>query len=235
MSSSPDRTIEIVPCDAAIKQLFVLLHAAGELPQAMLPLARAIEAAFPAAAILIPAASDLGPEGSACREWFAHTYQSSDTEDAALTEALGPLAHWIRAAQARFGLLQSDTALAGFSQGATLALESTVRYDGLAGRILAFGGRYAELPKVPPQFATIHLLHGQADDVVPVRYVKAAQSRLTQLQGDATIDIASNVGHEMHPVLIERAIVRLQTCVPLRSWAAALGLDQAPPEGYTLH
>ena len=32
-----------------------------------------------------------------------------------------------------------------------------------------------------------------------------------------------------------RAIERLQTCVPLRSWEAALGLNQSPPDGTTVH
>jgi phospholipase/carboxylesterase len=30
-------------------------------------------------------------------------------------------------------------------------------------------------------------------------------------------------------------MVRLQTCVPLRSWEAALGLNQSPPPGTVLH
>ncbi len=53
---------------------------------------------------------------------------------------------------------------------------------------------------------------------MPVSHAQAAQSRLAALHGDATIDVASRVGHELHPALIQQAIVRLQTCVPLRSW-----------------
>jgi phospholipase/carboxylesterase len=34
--------------------------------------------------------------------------------------------------------------------------------------------------------------------------------------------VASSVGHEIHPVLSDRAIQRLQTCIPLRSWKKAL-------------
>ena len=67
-----------------------------------------------------------------------------------------------------------------------------------------------------------------------VALIQAAQTRLDELHGDSTIDVATGLGHELHPALIQRAIVRLQT-VPLRGWEAALGLDQSPPDGTTVH
>jgi phospholipase/carboxylesterase len=95
-------------------------------------------------------------------------------------------------------------------------------HDGIAGRVIAFSGRYAQMPKIAPQFTTLHLLHGAADPIMNVELIQAAQARLTELHGDSTIDIATQVGHALHPALIERAIVRLKTCVPLRSWEDAL-------------
>ena len=145
-----------------------------------------------------------------------------------------PLEAYVRQAQARFSLLQSDTALAGFSQGAIMALELVQAHDGMAGRVIAFSGRYAQLPKAAPQYTTIHLLHGADDPVMSAAHIQAAQVRLEELHGDSTIDIASHVGHELHPALIQRAIVRLQTCVPLRAWEAALGLNQTPTDGATV-
>lgn len=53
--------------------------------------------------------------------------------------------------------------------------------------------------------------------------------------GDSTINIASHVGHKLHPALVARAIVRLQTCVPLHSWKAALGATDTVLAGATLH
>ena len=69
---------------------------------------------------------------------------------------------------------------------------------------------------------------------------------LGEIQADITAYIASQVGHELHQALIDQAIVRLQTCVPLRSWQAAYGeLEErdreaggdtdAPSEPPTLH
>ncbi|OZI48431.1 esterase [Bordetella genomosp. 4] len=229
-------TLEFLPdADTEIKQLFILLHGVGSTPHSLAALIQAVRTAFPAAAILAPAGFEPYDGGGEGRQWFSVRGIDEDNRAERVARALPPLVDYVRAAQARFGLLQSDTALAGFSQGAIMSLEAVQAHDGLAGRVLAFSGRYAQLPKVPPQYTTIHLLHGADDHVMNVSYAQTAQAWLDSLHGDCTIDVASRVGHELHPALIQRGIERLQTCVPLRSWEAALGLDQAPSKGETLH
>lgn len=228
--------LEFLPdAGTEIKQLFILLHGVGGTPGQLEPLAQALRTAFPAAAILVPAGFEPFEGASTGRQWFSVRGIDEDNRAERVAQALPALVDYVRAAQARFGLLQSDTALAGFSQGAIMSLEAVQAHDGLAGRVLAFSGRYARLPKVPPQYTTIHLLHGAQDTVMNVTYAQTAQAWLDSVHGDCTIDIASSVGHELHPALIQRAIERLQTCIPLRSWEAALGLNQTPSKGSTLH
>lgn len=235
-SSSSSRAIELLPEPGAeVRQLFILLHGVGGAPDNLLPLAQAVRAAFPAAAILIPEGFEPFDGGGVGRQWFSVRGVTEENRPERVARALPPLEAYVKQAQARFGLLQSDTALAGFSQGAIMALELVQAHDGMAGRVIAFSGRYAQLPKAAPQYTTLHLLHGAADGIMPVAHIQAAQARLDELHGDATIDVASQVGHELHPALIQRAIERLQTCVPLRSWEAALGLNQSPPDGTTVH
>lgn len=103
-----------------------------------------------------------------------------------------------------------------------MALEFSKTHDGKVGRIIAFSGRYAKLPDQAPELTTLHLLHGENDPVIPVTHAHAAYKKLMELNGDATLDTASSVGHEIHATLAERAIHRLQTCIPLRSWKKAL-------------
>ena len=129
--------------------------------------------------------------------------------------------------QQRTGAGPAATSIAGFSQGAILALELARLEDGLAGRILAFGGRYARLPDSAPAASTLHLLHGDADEVIPVEHARLALQHLAVLHGDATIDVAAGVGHRLHPALIDRALHRLRSHIPHRTWQAALGA--APP------
>jgi len=218
-----------------VRQLFILLHGVGGSPENLRPMAEAVRAAFPTAAVLVPEGFEPFDGGAAGRQWFSVRGVTEDNRPERVAQAMPPLEAYVREAQARFSLLQSDTALAGFSQGAIMALELVQAHDGMAGRVIAFSGRYAQLPKAAPQYTTLHLLHGADDPVMSVAHIQAAQARLEELHGDSTIDIASHVGHELHPALIQRAIVRLQTCVPLRAWEAALGLNQTPPDGTTVH
>ena len=103
----------------------------------------------------------------------------------------------------------------------TLALALSDQHDGLVGRVLAFSGRYAAWPDKAPALTTIHLLHGQLDNVVPARLAQQGYAELMALGADATCDIASSIGHELHPALMAQAVHRLQTCVPLRFWRSA--------------
>ena len=234
MASS--RSLEFLPEPGVdVRQLFILLHGVGGSPDNLRPLAEAVRAAFPAAAVLAPEGFEPFDGGGSGRQWFSVRGVTEDNRAERVAQAMPPLEAYVREAQARFSLLQSDTALAGFSQGAIMALELVQAHDGMAGRVIAFSGRYAQLPKAAPQYTTLHLLHGADDPVMSVAHIQAAQARLEELHGDSTIDIASHVGHDLHPALIQRAIVRLQTCVPLRSWEAALGLNQTPPDGTTVH
>lgn len=218
---APD-SIELLPATGAPTLLFILLHGYGAAPPDLLPLAEVLRAEFPQAAVLLPAGFAPGPFAGGF-EWFSLQGISDANRPARVAAALPALAAYVRAQQARFGIVNPDTALVGFSQGAIMALELSVAHDGLAGRVLAFAGRFATLPDQVPAFTSLHLFHGEADDVVPARHSREAFERLADLQGDVTIDLASGVGHELHPALVARAISRLTTLIPLRTWRRALG------------
>jgi phospholipase/carboxylesterase len=199
-------TVELLPA-AAPRLLFVLLHDTGGTAADLLQLGQRLRDAFAAAAIIIPEGL-IGPG-------------SADAEPAALTARVAALTAFVRAQQQRFALLQSDSALAGLGAGASLALALSDAHDGLVGRVLAFGGSYAVWPVKAPRLTTLHLLHGQKDLVVPVARAREGFKRLTALNADATLDVAASLGHELHPALMDQAVTRLQTCVPLRHWPVA--------------
>ena len=220
---------EFLPENGTPEQLFILLHGENAALEGLEALATALRVAFPQGAILAP--MDTDTKGL----WYPTQGLTDDTYPQHVDAAMPALSAFVQAAQARFGLTAAQTALAGFSQGAVMALQGSLPAYELAARVLAFGGRFASLPKTINNACTLHWLHGADDLVIPVQHAVAAQAWLTTLDGDSTIDVASNVGHEIHPLLIARAVERLQTCVPLRSWKAALGLDQSAPVGVTLH
>lgn len=215
--------IEWLPAQGDPEQLIVLLHGWGEEGSAMAPLAQALRAQFPQAAVLAPDAPDAASAGRRGRQWYGIRQLDAVSWPARVAAALTVLEPWVRAQQQRLRVAPAATALGGFSQGAILALELATRQDGIAGRVLAFGGRYVAPPAAAPRHTTIHLLHGSADTVIPDSGSRDALAHLGALQGDATIDIAEGIAHELHPVLIARALHRLKTHIPLRTWQAALG------------
>lgn len=197
-------TIELLSGADSSRPLFVLLHDAGGAAVDMLDLGNRLGDAFAEAAVLIPEGLTLPADAPG----------SAD----ALAQAVGALADFLRAQQQRFNVLQSDTALLGFGAGASLALALSDAHDGLVGRVLAFGGCYAAWPAKAPALTTLHFLHGHNDAVVPVARVRHDFAHLMALGADATLDVASTLAHELHPALMDQAVTRLQTCVPLRFW-----------------
>lgn len=189
-------------------QLCLLLPAAGAADDAMLPLAEALRAAFREAAIAAPS------------ELFSATVDRSRAA----------WAHrWVRLMQQRAGATPQATLLAGVGSGADLALALVIGHDGLAGRVLSFGGGWAEPPTAAPLATTLHLLHGGADPRLPAGQVRGMLGHLGVLHADATLDLAEAVADPLHPALIDCALHRLRNHIPLRTWQAALGAARQAP------
>ena len=220
--------VELLPDAGPARQLFVFLHGIGAGSADLLPLAYRFRSAFPGAVFSLPEGIQAFDwEGSPVgannrRQWFSTRDVTAATRPERVAGSMPALHALVRRAQDRHKVLASDTALVGFSQGAIMALEFSIVHDGGVGRVLSFAGRFATLPEKAPELTTMHLLHGEDDRAMPVSHAYAAYARLNELQGDATLDVASSVGHEIPDALADRAIQRLQTCIPLRSWKQAL-------------
>lgn len=215
--------IEFAPASGNAGQLFILFHGVGGTPASMLPLANAFHAQYPSAALVsLPGldAFDSGPHG---RQWFSIRNIDEDNRPGRIAAIMPRIVEMVRAEQERWKVPPLATALAGFSQGGIVSLAAIAQEDGLAGRVLAFSARYAALPETAPRWTTVHLFHGAEDRIIPARFAQDAMHHLASLQGDCTIDVAHGVGHELHPALIERALDRLQSRIPIRYWQRAFG------------
>ena len=223
--------IEWLPASGAAEQLILLLHGGASNGAATAPLAQALRAEFPHAALLAPDAPLPVPDGPGLRQWFDSAGINDDNRAERVGAALPALLDWVRETQQRLCVGPAATALAGFSQGAMLALAAALAHDGLAGRVLSFSGRFVATPLQAPRQTTVHLFHGGADPTIEAGHSRSALELLASLHGDATLDIAEGVGHTLHPALIQRALFRLRNHIPARTWAAALG---AIPAGLQL-
>lgn len=204
-------------------QLFVMLHAQGGEPMDLLWLARTLQAQWPGAAIMaLRAPHPAGTSEADGRQWFLATGQSDDQLGAQVAASLPPLNALIHRAQQQWQIAPAATALFGLGQGGLVALELAAADHGLAGRVISFSAGYAVLPDLAAPETSIHLLHGEKDEVVPPASSQEAFARIQELEGDATLDILPDIGHELHVNLVSRAIERLRTHVPLHIWQSAL-------------
>ena len=227
--------IEWLPAEGHPEQLILLLHGWGSDAMALAPLAQALRSAFPQAAVLAPDAPSAHDRGGSARQWYSIAGLTPELWQQRVATVLPGLQSWVRAQQQRLGVGPAATALGGFSQGAILALALALQDDGIAGRVLAFGGRLVVEPQAAPRHTTVHLFHGADDRVLPVEIARQALAWLGELQGDATLDVAHGVGHELHPALIDCALHRLKNHIPLRTWQAALGAAQGAESASAQH
>lgn len=220
-----------IPDDGPIDLMYLLLHGHGQEPQHMQALATALGREYPQAAILClqaPHAAE-GPterKSMAGFQYFSRRGLNDANRAERVDAALPGLIATIRSLQQQFEMPWQRTALAGFSQGGIVALEAVQAEPQLVGRVLSFGGRHARLPDHAPVDTTVHLLHGMSDTVVPAAPTIEATKQLVRLGADVTADILPGVGHELHPLLIDKAIEQLRTFLPRRLWRDAI--SEAP-------
>jgi phospholipase/carboxylesterase len=227
-----NHAIEWLPEDGSPpQQLLLLLHGWRSEGTALAPLAQALRAQFPQAAVLAPDAPTRFGEHPTQRLWYGIDGLTPENWPARVAGCLPPLHAWVKTQQQRLGVGEAATALGGFSQGAILALALVLKHDGLAGRVLSFGGCFTARPEAAPRLTTLHFFHGGDDEVIPADGSRQALAWLAEMEGDATLDIAQGIAHELHPVLIERALWRLTHHIPLRTWQQALGAQPRSSAG----
>ena len=205
--------------------LFVLFHGVGLSAEAMKPLAERLAAEYPQAAVVsvnAPHPYEGPTSGRAGYQWFSPQGLNESIRQERVAAALPDFAAVVRWLTARFAVPWQHTALFGFSQGAIMALEAVQAEPHLAGRVIAFSGRHATAPEHAPEDTTVHLLHGLRDQVVPPGPGIDAAERLVALGGDVTADILPGIGHELHSLLIDKAIEQLRTFIPKKVWRQAM-------------
>ncbi|WP_149536288.1 alpha/beta hydrolase [Siccirubricoccus phaeus] len=165
----------------AAQQLVVLLHGLGADGQDLISLAPEWAESLPHAAFIAPDAPtpcDMAPWG---RQWFSLQDRNPARMEVGLRAAAPALQSFLDAELARLGLPGSALALAGFSQGCMMALFCGLRRAtapaailGYSGALLAPASLAAEITCRPP----VLLVHGDADDVVPVAATRSAATAL---------------------------------------------------------
>lgn len=209
----------VIQRPAQASQLILLFHGVGSSAASMATLGEAYAHAFPLAQVVTvqsPIASDIFPGGW---QWFSVRGITEENRVERVAQALPAFESCVRTWQERSGVDAQGTALVGFSQGGIMALAASVQAEPVATRYIALGSRYAVLPEQALHgHATVHLLHGKADTVMPYSHTIEAAMRLKALGCDFTAEVLPFVGHELHPELMKLAVEKLQSHIPSRLW-----------------
>lgn len=187
-----------------MRSLIILLHGVGQTPADMAPLADLITAHDPQARVVAPPAAHPCDRGGAGFQWMSVDGITEDNRPARVRAALPAFVATIEALQRAHDAAPAQTVLAGFSQGAIMALAACrARY--LARHVVAIAGRFSPLPEAWERRTAVTLVHGRMDGTVPVLHSERAYERLAALGADVRLDVVPRAVHLLAPPLLERA------------------------------
>jgi phospholipase/carboxylesterase len=193
----------------AATQLILMFHGVGSNAQDLVPLGQALARELPMATVVSVQAPDSSDFGAGW-QWFSVQGITEAGRPARVTATMPRFVATVQQWQQETGVGPAQTTLLGFSQGAIMALESTQHPVPLAGRVVAIAGRFAQPPRVAPAGVRLHLLHGDADPVMPVRLSVDAQAQLQALGATATLDRFPGLGHGIDQRVLGKLVERLR-------------------------
>ena len=192
----------VAPQSGVAKQLVVLLHGVGADGDDLIGLAPALARFLPHAAFVAPN----GPEPCEMAPFGYQWFSLQDRRPEALLRGVQATAPLIDAflddELARHRLDSAQLALVGFSQGTMLSLYVAPRRKAPMAAVLGFSGALlgADALKVeavsrPPVF----LIHGDADEIVPVGALAAAVAGLQAADIPVRFEIRPGLPHAIDP------------------------------------
>lgn len=212
---SPRRQLwlELPPIsDDAPRRLLVFLHGAGSRPEVFAPIAVSWQLKFPGATAAILEGLQPSPAKNGL-DWFDNRGVAAERAPR-VDRAARKVADRIVALQRAAGVSNEQTVLVGFSQGATVALELARARPELAAIVVAYAGRLASPIRDDDRVqATIHLIHGELDSLVPAVHARQALRGLRAIGADVTLDITADGTHSIGQDMIILGTTRVMQTV----------------------
>lgn len=166
---------EHLPKSAKPKQLVIMLHGVGSNGRDLISLSPYLAQYTPDAAFISPDAPfpcDMVPPGYPdAYQWFSLQNRDPHVMLDGVKNVFPLVEEFVTAQAQRFGVSLDNVALLGFSQGTMTSLHVAPRLKEKLAGVLGYSGALLwdekenknNIQKLP-----IHLIHGEADDVVPV-------------------------------------------------------------------
>lgn len=189
---------KLEPLSGSAKSLIIFLHGYGANGQDLIGLGRQWQALLPDTLFISPDAPEpcaMNPFGGF--QWFDLTLRDPSEYWRGVTKAGPALNDFIDQELDRLDLDEGALALVGFSQGTMMALHVGPRRAKTLAGIVGYSGKLAgpehldEVASQPP----VLLVHGSADDVIPVGALSEAETALKGADLTVQSHIAPGLGH----------------------------------------
>ena len=194
------------------KHLVVLCHGLGADAYDLIDLGHAWQHACPDA-LFASVHAPFPHDSGFGRQWWSIADRSPHTVEAGVRMAAPYLNGFIDAELVRLGLPPEAYAIMGFSQGAMMALFAGLRRPAAPRAILAFSGALVapgSLAKELANKAPVLLMHGEADDVVPVSRSRDAEATLIAVGVPVDAHYIPGLGHGIDDTGISHGALALQ-------------------------
>ncbi|MEQ9641478.1 MAG: prolyl oligopeptidase family serine peptidase [Alphaproteobacteria bacterium] len=181
-------------------KLVILLHGYGADGNDLIGLAPYWARALPDTAFISPHAPEPCGMQPAGRQWFSIGSFSADERLRGAEKAAPVLDAFIDQELERHGLDDSRLALVGFSQGTMMALHVGLRRQRPCAGIVGFSGALVAPERLPDEITArppVLLIHGDADDLLPVESLFQATQGLAAAAVNAEWHVSANCGHSI--------------------------------------
>jgi phospholipase/carboxylesterase len=191
------------PRSGTAKQLVVFLHGYGADGNDLIEIGRAWQGLLPGAAFVSPHAPRPCGQSPMGREWFPLTFRQPNERWDGVQAAAPALDAFLDAELKRRNLPPEALALVGFSQGTMMALHVGLRRAVAPAAIVGYSGilimpndamsdEFAvQIKSRPP----VLLIHGDADQMIPVQAVTHSAQGLAALEVPVEWHISPEIGH----------------------------------------
>jgi phospholipase/carboxylesterase len=196
------------PKSGVAKHLLVLLHGYGSDGADLIALGQYWSSMLPDTLFVAPNAPDACAINPSGYEWFPLQTDRTIARVEGAPGAREVIVNFLIDVWGQTGLTAKDTILAGFSQGAMMALHTGLSLDTELAGIVAFSGALIPAPGLaegttpkPP----VAILHGDLDDVVDPNLSREAVETLTGLGFEVSYHRSPATGHGISQDMLDFA------------------------------